>query len=340
MATQNMQRVGFLACVPAMLRHYGVDPIGVLAAVNLGPSALDDPNAVIPYKTMGKLLEWAANSTGCVTFGLEVGRQIRISTLGILGDSMRNSPTLRVALHEFAINQHRNAHGCVVYLHEGPRDASFGYAIYEQDMPGIPLVYDGFIMAACNVIHELSSKTSPAIAEIHVASAQPGDLAPYEALGAPLRFNAKQTAVMIPRKLLDQRIPGAQVKLLPGLAKAICNTLHAGERDFVTELRSMLKAGLLKGRVSSSEVSALLGISHRTVSRRLAVLGYRYHELLDEARREFAHQLLDHTDISVKDISAIVGYADPSALTRAFIRWKGVNPSTWRRQGARATTSV
>jgi AraC-like DNA-binding protein len=334
MATKNLQRVGFLVLVPPLLRRYGVDANAVLEAVDLEPHALEDPDALIPYKTMGKLIAEAAKQTGRAAFGWEVGRQIRTKSLGLLGQAMRNSPTLRVALREFAINQHRNAHGGVVYLSEGRRHANFGYAIYEQNMPGVPLLYDGFIMAACNVIEELTSEKSPGITELHFSHAPPADLKPYQALGIPLRFNARQTAVVLPRKLLGQRVPGARADLLPPLTKAIRHTWHSGQQDFVTQLRSTLKVGLLIGEVSSSAVSASLGISHRTVSRRLRILGHGFQELLDETRCEFVQQLLENTALSIKEISTIVGYVEPSTLSRAFIRWKGVNPQTWRRSNA------
>src|SRR5579863_5560534 len=114
--SENVQRVGVLAFVPGVLRRFGVDPAEVLAAAGLSPKALDDPESTIPYAAMGVLARIAADKTQCPHFGLEIGNLIVTRSLGIVGEMMRNAPTLGVGLLDFATHQHRNSHGGVVYL--------------------------------------------------------------------------------------------------------------------------------------------------------------------------------------------------------------------------------
>jgi hypothetical protein len=75
---------------------------------------------------MGLLAAAACERTGRSHFGLDIGREIQTSTLGVLGELMRNSPNVRVALQDFALHQHRYAHGGVVYLLEDQHQAFFG----------------------------------------------------------------------------------------------------------------------------------------------------------------------------------------------------------------------
>jgi hypothetical protein len=113
-STGNLQRVGFLALLPRLLRSFGVEPTPVLSAVGLQDNALDDPNKAIPYVTMGRLMERAAQATGCSTFGLELGKTIGLSTLGPVGELMRNSPTVRAALQTFATSSQRPRRCCLL----------------------------------------------------------------------------------------------------------------------------------------------------------------------------------------------------------------------------------
>src|SRR5271165_4637087 len=113
---ENLQRVGFLCHLPQLLRRFGVDSFGVLAAAGLGPNALDNPEGTIPYRSMGLLATACCERTGRPYFGLDIGREFRISSLGVLGELMRNSPSVRIALQEYVLHQHRYAHGGVVYL--------------------------------------------------------------------------------------------------------------------------------------------------------------------------------------------------------------------------------
>jgi hypothetical protein len=96
--------VGPLSSVTELLRRFRINPAEVLTAAGLSATALDNPEATIPYADVGLLLEAAAGKTRCPYFGLEVGKQIRTTSLGLVGQLMRNAPTVGVALQDFVAN--------------------------------------------------------------------------------------------------------------------------------------------------------------------------------------------------------------------------------------------
>ena len=293
---ENLQRVGFLACMPELLRRFGVDPLEVLAAAGLSAHALDNPEGTIPYRAMGLLARVACEKTRCPHFGLEIGRQIRTDTLGLLGELMRNSPTLRVALQDFALNQHRNAHGGVSYLLEDNVQAFFGYAVYQPNVPGKSLICDGAAMAAFTVFCELAGTGHAPALEVLFARSEPENVAHYRhSFGVKLSFNAEQTAVAFPRRMLDQPIAGADARRRTVLDKQVRSLWHAGDVDLVTQLRRDLRVALIRGHVSAITIAAQLGMSRRTLDRRLDASGVKFQEALDETRCEYAQQLLAYT---------------------------------------------
>ena len=133
-APENRQRVGFLAVLPPLIRRLGVDPQSIFAEAHLKPDALSDSEGTIPYEAMQVLVKAAAEQAGCPHLGLLIGQQIGPATLGMVGELMQNAPTLDIALRDFAIHQHRNAHGGAVYLAVRQDHAILGYAVYHPDV--------------------------------------------------------------------------------------------------------------------------------------------------------------------------------------------------------------
>ena len=327
----SLQRVGFLSRLPELLRRFGVDPSEVLAAAGLSINALDNPDGTIPYRAMGLLAQLACEKTQCSHFGLEIGREVRTDTLGLLGELMRNSPTLRVALQDFAINQHRNAHGGVSYLLEDKVQAFFGYAVYEPNVSGQFLICDAAAMAAFIIFCELAGTRHVSALQVLFSRSEPRNVVHYRhSFGIKLSFNADQTALVFPRRMLDQPIAGADARRHTVLEQRVRALWHAGETDLVTRLRRELRVALIRGHVSVIAIAAHLGMSRRTLDRRLDASGLQFQVALDETRCEYAQQLLACTRLKIATIATIVGYADPSILTRGFVRWTGVTPSQWR----------
>lgn len=73
-----------------------------------------------------------------------------------------------------------------------------------------------------------------------------------------------------------------------------------------------------------------LNISARTLQRRLNDWGISFEELVDEYRRERALKLLLHVDRSILEVAYSLGYSDPAHSTRAFRRWTGMSPKSYR----------
>jgi AraC-like DNA-binding protein len=280
---------------------------------------------------MGRLLKTAAEKAECPHFGLETGKRIRTASLGVLGELMRNSATLREALSIFAPHQHRYAHGGVAYLLKDKRQAYFGYAIYQHGMTGVEQIYDGAAMAAFSLVNELTARQTANSLEVLLSRPEPKDTTPYyQSFGRGVVFDSRQTAVVMPVELLDQPIPKANAKLRRELEKRIPPVLHTGGLNTVTLLKRELRVGILEGCVSAPEFASRLGISARTLNRRLATAGLRFQKVLDETRCLFVQQLLANTRLTIGEISKTVGYSETSALTRSFAGWTGMSPSEWR----------
>jgi AraC-like DNA-binding protein len=330
-STSYLQRVGFLAIAPALLIRRGVNAAEVLDNAGLEASALNDPESAIPYSAMGRFAELAAEKTRCPHFGLEIGNLVHLSSLGLVGRLMQNAPTLRVALQDLAAHHHRNSHGGVAYLLDDGPNTILGYAVYQRKVPGYKVISDGAALAAFNLISDLVGSERARECCVVISRTEPADPTPYtEAFRVPLHFNANQTGISFPRRFLALPIHGADVHLRSKLEEEVLTTFRAGPLDIVSQVRRAIRVGLMSSRFSATEIAAQLGIRRWTLDRELEACGLPFRRALEEARYELTKQLLANTGLSITDISTIVGYTDPSALTRSFLRWASITPSAWR----------
>ena len=144
---------------------------------------------------------------------------------------------------------------------------------------------------------------------------------------------------MLPRALLEHPILGVDAHLRSVLQQRVLTLSHAGPLDTATQLRRELRVALIDHKASADEIPARMGMSRRTFRRRLEACGVKFKDILHETRCEFAQQLLANTRLSIGEIATIVGYADPSILTRRFASWTGICPREWRSHRLTASLS-
>lgn len=102
--------------------------------------------------------------------------------------------------------------------------------------------------------------------------------------------------------------------------------------DLTTHARAAISSMLTSDDPSAARLALALGLSLRTLQRRLAAEGTSFSSLLDDARREKALPCIAAGEVSLGDLSASLRYSDQSALTRAVRRWTGCPPSGLRRR--------
>ncbi len=100
--------------------------------------------------------------------------------------------------------------------------------------------------------------------------------------------------------------------------------------DFVTALRALIRPYLSQGHPHLSLVAEIVGMSERTLQRRLAQSGSTYSEIVQEARFSIASDLLADSDLNIADIAFAAGYENAPHFSRAFKRLTGMTPRDYR----------
>jgi len=101
--------------------------------------------------------------------------------------------------------------------------------------------------------------------------------------------------------------------------------------ELTQQVRETLAPLLANGRASVEDVARALGVSARTLQRRLERAGTKFGTLCDDARRAAAFAHLRDPRVAIKEMAFRLGFSEPSTFYRAFRRWTGNTPATYRR---------
>jgi AraC-like DNA-binding protein len=103
-----------------------------------------------------------------------------------------------------------------------------------------------------------------------------------------------------------------------------------GDSTLEQALRARLRGALAQRQAEPERLAALLGVSERTLQRRLAEKGRSFSEVLEDFRREESARLLCERGLHLAQVASRLGYSEQTSFTRAFRRWTGTTPGAWR----------
>ena len=331
-----MVRVGTVMAIPAVLASLGANPAEVLAEAGFDLTLFDDSDNLISFTARTHLANQCVARTGCRHFGLLVGQQISLDSLGLVGLLVKYSPDVGTALRSLVRYLHLHVHGATTSLETGDRNATLGYAIYEPHVEATDQIGAGAAAMLFNILRTLCGPDWNPV-EIEFAHRKPENVGPFRRFfGAPLIFDAEQYAVVFDADWLSRNLPDTDPQLHRLLQRQIDALEARHGDDFPEQVRSVLRSALVTGHGKADQVAALFSMHARTLNRRLDAFGVGFRELVDEGRFEIARQMLEDSAMPVSQIATMLDYADASAFTRAFRRWSGTTPARWRAKQRRA----
>jgi AraC-like DNA-binding protein len=150
--------------------------------------------------------------------------------------------------------------------------------------------------------------------------------------GCGVIFGATNNRLTLHRSDLDRHFVTYNAELLDILVPVLEKSLEDKQRSKSTTeiVKWIIKRILDGGRPDIQIIAGELGMSERTLQRRLTDEGTSFKHLLSEARREKAREYLADPSLDIKEVAFLLGYEDNSSFYRAFRLWEGDTPSNWR----------
>jgi len=103
-----------------------------------------------------------------------------------------------------------------------------------------------------------------------------------------------------------------------------------GPNDLIATVASVIELALHDGYPRVEWVASKLGLTRRSLQRRLHEQGAMFNHITENLLKRRAEVLLGQGDAAVTEVALMLGYADPAHFTRAFRRWTGMTPSQFR----------
>lgn len=328
------QRVGPLSELPSVLRELGADKDVIFEGSGVDPSAIT-PDLRLPFKDLLELLARAARMSDCPHLGLLFGQRFQlVKHHGIIGELMHTAPTLKQALIDCVTWQLGYSSGAIVYLNQLGDEYAFGYGTYEVSSPGTRVLYDAIVCIGIRMVHELSNGTVNPV-EVHLAHGGDADSATYrKLLDLPVRFNQDRTCVIMKASAMRIKPPRANPETRQKLLDSIKKVIWKTEPDVAARVRHAIRHLMHYDGPTMPAIANELGMQTRTLRRRLAAEGTTFEELRDTVHYAVARELLELTKIPVGEIGGFLAFESPGSFSRAFQRWSGMSPSSWRKQVA------
>jgi AraC-like DNA-binding protein len=301
---------------------------------SMSRTQLADPYAPISLARYNVLFESAAAALQDWTIGLKLGLAVRPADLGPLGLLFTAAATPRAAMTRFSALLGALQGGSQAALHQQDDLTVWTYRI--DDSAIWPRRQDSeFSLAA--ICRLLQATAGPGLhpLEAQFEHAAPDSTAAHERVfRAPLRFSQPANRLIFANSDLDRPQGAANPGLAAILERHIAELLQETEKaeDVVQTVRRMINMNLGQNKITIEHLAAGLGLSTRTLQRRLGEAGTSLRQLLREHRQAVANLHVGTGQRSQASIAEALGYSDGTAFWRAFKSWTNTTPSAYRKQ--------
>ncbi len=262
--------------------------------------------------------------------GYQVGRSFEFSNLGVLGHAMISSATLKEAIETYMM--YRDAFGAVfpLTLKADGKLVSIEADIKSDDPQISRYLAENWITAFSKLAELVSDPYGLPFAAVHFAIKQPDYYQEYEALfQCEVHFEQPVTAMILYQEAMEYPLKYRNF----GVHRLCVNECEFARRmlQHNDNLSHFVKAKCYQAYGTFPTIASLsktMGLSERTLRRRLTAQGLSFQKMILDAKMKRALNYLQN-QLPIKEIAHILGYGDVQSLHRSFKDYYGVAPGQY-----------
>lgn len=306
----------------------------ILSAASLSDTDFTRPDARFPADHFSSVLSRLAEASGNPHITLRLAEATQPRMLGSIGFLISTSETLGQALHILEDYLPILFQGAQLELHQDGQDMQLQLLFEAESVEQNVVEY--FLACLLNWPRWLTGRQIP-VSAVEMAFPQPESLTTYrQFFAAEVSFKAERHCIHLPASYLTLPCVDAN-REMHQLHKEFADSLlsKTGEKKALTaQIRSLIRQQLLtQGEaIRREQIAQQLGLSLRTLQRKLGELETNFQTLYDQTRQELCLQLIQRGQLSFGEIAFQLGFSNQSAFQKAFKRWMGMAPSQYRQQ--------
>jgi len=317
----------------ARAKQAGLDVGPILTKARLTVEQVEDPAVRIGVRNQVRLVNLVATALPDEFLGIHLAMDVELREMGLLYYVVASSETLGQALQRLArYSSIQNEGVHITYRERNEIVVGFEYVDVgrSEDRQQIEC-FVALLVRACR--HFSNLRISPAVITLtHHRTALPADIKAF--FSCDVVFGADADEVIYREPIAQLPLASADPYLNVLLLKYCEEALSARSRaakSWRVSVENAIVPLLPHGEPGVAEIAERLGVSPRTLSRRLAAEGTSFKDVLENLRFDLAKRYLDEPDLPIGEIAWLLGYAQPSAFHHAFKRWSGHTPKQMRR---------
>ena len=325
----------FVLCPKAVVQAasaLGADGEALLRDAGIDPQLLRNPSERIPLANYMTLYRLALERTGNPDLGLYVGHIIYFSGINL----QLYMTTICRNLKEYynvipSTTRLRGDTGRVLVRPRGDHIRMEWHPLDEQTGSWRPLA-DETLKSAAEIVNAICALPVPVLGAEFSYPAPEDTRALKQAFGPNLRFGCELSCILFARETVHY--PLVDLGFEPGgdfwAGPRLLFEEPDGADPFLRDTRAAMRRALPVGGLTIDSLAAELGVSRRTLQRRLSALGSSFKQLLQDVREELSLRYLDDPRLAITEIALLLGYSDQASFSNAFRAWRGCSPSEHR----------
>ena len=328
----------YVFCPRAVLQAasaLGVDSATLLRDTGVNPDLLLDPGERIPLAQYLDLYQMAVDRTGDPDLGLYVGHIIYFSGMNL----HLYMTTICRNLKEYfnvipSTIRLRGDTGRVLIRPKGEFIRLEWHALHEETRAWRPLV-DEMLKSSVEIVNGICALPVPVHAAEFSYPAPDDTRALKRAFGPNLKFGCEVSCVYFARETLRYPLIDLDFELGRDFWAGAESVFAEpdGVDPFLRDTRAVMRRALPGGELTIDTLATAMGISRRTLQRRLSTLNSSFKQMLQDVREELSLRYLDDPRLAITEIALLLGYSDQASFSNAFKVWRGCAPSEYRQRG-------
>jgi AraC-like DNA-binding protein len=314
------------------LRKAGIVLEPLLRSAGLSVSQIDRKDMRLSVAGQIRFLELAANALKDPLLGFRLARDGDPRQVGLIHYVAVSSETLGDALERVQRYSSIANAGLVLKCSEGRnltitlRYAGVARHSDRQQME----CFVTWLIRFCRA--STDRRLNPiAVHLVHRRSDESSELEKF--FGCRIQFGADTDRIIFDKEAKQLRLVSAD-RYLNEILLQDCEQALAYRRSGAGPLRITIENAITPllphGKARLDAVAQSLGVSSRTLARRLTAEGLSFGEILDQLRSDLATHYLGEANLSISQIAWLVGYQGVSAFSHGYKRWAGMNPKRMR----------
>jgi len=318
-----------LRVVERWLSGQGASIEDALQAAGIPMTALTKPRSRIPTAHVGALLTQLASQYPGENIGLALAQHHHIMDSHVLGITAISSETGLAALQRLCRYQALvSTHSPLQIIEEADTVTIAKNVVYEGIAEHIIQVF--LFAVLLQSIRNFTDFPGDPI-KVSLSGTDDDRTSTYRTVFGPrVSFSAQRGELVLPRKLLVQPISTSNIDVLTANEPMLESLVRAVREGSLLATLKIAILDQLPGHTLTEAASQ--NMSLRTLQRRLQDEGTRFRVLLDQTRAELAESRLADPMVGLSEVSYLCGFSEQASFSRAFKRWTGDSPSTFRQK--------